>query len=151
MSLDAMDITVISRVQFHSGPERPSPAQRSLYGAAYDQVQHNLSILRPGMSFREYSELAWEIPEKYVANRYYVSAHGCGMTGEYPYLFHRMDYAAAGYDGIIEPGMTLCVESYIGEASGSEGVKLEEQCLITSNGVEILSRFPFEPTLLQRL
>jgi len=140
--------TDLSRT-FHSGPAEPSASQRTLYSIAYDQVQHNMSVLKPGLSFREYSELAWEIPERYIANRYYLSAHGCGMTGEYPYLYHRMDYSTAGYDGIIEPGMTLCVESYIGEESGREGVKLEEQCLITSTGVETLSKYPLEASLLK--
>lgn len=61
-----------------------------------------------------------------------------------------MDYSAAGYDGVIEPGMTICVESYIGEQSGCEGVKLEEQCLITPTGVDILSNYPFEQGMLGR-
>ena len=38
---------------FHSGPGRPGAAQRALYAAAYEQVQHNLAILRPGPTFRE--------------------------------------------------------------------------------------------------
>jgi Xaa-Pro dipeptidase len=70
------------------------------------------------------------------------------MTGEYPHLHHRMDFPDAGYDGVIEPGMTICVESYIGEEGGREGVKLEEQCLVTDGGLEPLSRFPFENRLL---
>jgi Xaa-Pro aminopeptidase len=45
--------------------------------------------------------------------------------------------------------MTLCVESYIGEEGGKEGVKLEEQVLITETGVELLSQFPFEEALLR--
>jgi Xaa-Pro dipeptidase len=56
------------------------------------------------------------------------------MTGEYPHLHHRMVFADAGYDGVIERGMTICVESYIGEEGGGEGVKLEEQCLVTDRG-----------------
>ena len=107
-----------------------------------------MQILRPGVSFREYSERAWEIPDRFVANRYYLSAHGCGMTGEYPYLYHSMDYAQSGYDGVIEPGMTICVESYIGEEGGPEGVKLEQQLRITEDGNELISTFPFETTLL---
>ncbi len=133
---------------FHVGPARPTAAQRRLYRLAHEQVHHNMDILYPGMSFREYSEKAWRIPRRYHANRYYLSAHGVGMTGEYPYLYHRADYADAGYDGIIEPGMTLCVESYIGADGGAEGVKLEQQVRITRNGVELLSRFPFEEALL---
>ena len=134
----------------HAGPGRPGAAQRTLYRVAHEQIEHNRALLRPGMSFRDYAERAWTIPERYFANRYYLSAHGCGMTGEYPYLYHRADYADAGYDGEILPGMTLCVESYIGEEGGSEGVKLEQQILITETGHELLSRFPFEPGLLGR-
>ena len=133
---------------FHAGPDKPTKVQRDLYRAAHQQVHHNMRIIRPGMTFRDYAEAAWEIPERYFANRYYLSAHGVGMTGEYPYLYHRADFPDAGYDGVIEPGMTLCVESYIGEAGGAEGVKLEEQILVTEQGVELLSRFPFEEALM---
>lgn len=133
---------------FHSGPDAPTAEQKTLYKTAYEQLQYNTSILRPGMSFRDYAREAWDIPEKYYANRYYLSAHGCGMTGEYPYLYHAGDFPAAGYDGEIVPGMVICVESYIGRDGGDEGVKLEDQILITESGVEVLSRFPFETDLL---
>ncbi|MEO0623899.1 MAG: Xaa-Pro peptidase family protein [Pseudomonadota bacterium] len=134
---------------FHSGPDAPSAEQRELYKVAYEQVHHNLGILEPGMTFRDYAARAWEIPERFFENRYYLSAHGCGMTGEYPYLYHRADFPDAGYDGVIEPGMTICVESYIGAAGGREGVKLEQQVLITEAGIELLSKFPFEDALLR--
>jgi Xaa-Pro dipeptidase len=78
-----------------------------------------------------------------------VLAHGVGMTGEYPYILHQHDFAA-GYDGVIEPGMTLCVESYIGAKGGPEGVKLEQQVLVTESGVEPLLRFPYDEALLGR-
>lgn len=133
---------------FHAGPGKPSATQRELYKTAYEQVHHNMGIIRPGMTFRDYAEAAWNIPEKYYVHRYYLSAHGCGMTGEYPYLYHRGDFADAGYDGVIEPGMTLCVESFIGEEGRGEGVKLEQQVLVTETGIELLSRFPFEESLL---
>ena len=133
---------------FHAGPGAPTVAQRALYRTAWEQVQHNIAILRPGMSFRDYAEAAWDIPPEYHAHRYYLSAHGCGMSGEYPYLYHRGDFPDAGYDGEIRPGMVICVESFIGREDGGEGVKLEEQVAITDTGVEVLSRFPFEDALL---
>ncbi|RKT34894.1 Xaa-Pro aminopeptidase [Roseovarius halotolerans] len=134
---------------FHSGPDAPTQSQRELYKVAYEQVHHNMAILRPHMSFRDYAEAAWDIPARFHANRYYLSAHGCGMTGEYPYLYHRGDFPDAGYDGEILPGMTLCVESYIGAEGGQEGVKLEQQVLVTEEGIELLSHFPFEEDLLR--
>jgi Xaa-Pro aminopeptidase len=133
---------------FHVGPDKPTQTQRTLYKVAHEQVHFNMNIIKPGMNFREYSEQAWSIPEKYFHNRYYLSSHGVGMTGEYPYLYHRADFGDAGYDGEILPGMTLCVESYIGEEGGSEGVKLEQQVLVTETGIELLSVFPFEEELL---
>lgn len=45
--------------------------------------------------------------------------------------------------------MVLSVESYIGSPGGKEGVKLEEQLLVTKDGVENFSDFPFEHRLLK--
>ncbi|KAF5603004.1 peptidase yqhT [Fusarium subglutinans] len=114
-----------------------------------DVVNHNMSILRPGLTFREYADCAWDIPVQCWANRYFVSAHGCGLTGECPYLYDRGDFSDAGYDGVIEPGMVFCVESYIGEEGGTLGVKLEQQVLITGTAVHILAKFLFEDSMLQ--
>jgi len=133
---------------FHAGPDAPSVEQRELYRLAHEQVHHNMAIIGPGVTFREYSELAWDVPKKYLQGRYYLSSHGVGMTGEYPYLYHQIDFGDAGYDGVIEPGMTICVESYIGEAGGFEGVKLEQQVLVTGTGTELMSSYPFDADLL---
>jgi len=133
---------------FHAGPDKPTAKQKEMYKTSLEQITHNMNIVYPGMSFKEYAEKAWDIPEKYQANRYYLSAHGCGMTGEYPYLYHRMEYEHAGYDGVIEPHMVICFESFIGEEGHGEGVKLEQQCLITEHGVEVMSQFPFEEALM---
>ncbi|OBX37914.1 hypothetical protein A8U91_02293 [Halomonas elongata] len=71
------------------------------------------------------------------------------MNGEYPYIVHREDIDDKGYDGIIAPGMTLCVESFIGHEDGGEGVKLEEQLYVRDDGrVELLSDYPFDPRLI---
>jgi Xaa-Pro aminopeptidase len=156
--LVALDTDVVGRFGYYAdfsrtffcGRGRPSDEQRRLYRLAYEQIQTNMALIRPGMTFRELSGRAWPTPESYVANRYFVLAHGVGMTGEYPYILHLHDFAASGYDGVIEPGMTLCVESYVGAEGGPEGVKLEEQVLITPDGVELLSHFPFDDTLLGR-
>lgn len=40
--------------------------------------------------------------------------------------------------------MTVCVEAYIAEEGGREGVKLEEQVLITSTGFERISSYPYK-------
>lgn len=137
----------ISRT-FHCGPGKPTAAQRDLYKYAHEEVAHNVALLRPGMSFREFSERAWKPPERFVSNRYIVLAHGIGLCDEYPSIHHCVDWERSGYDGIIAENMTLCIESFIGVENGCEGVKLEEQVLVTAKGAEVLSRFPFEDALL---
>jgi Xaa-Pro aminopeptidase len=74
--------------------------------------------------------------------------HGVGLADEYPSIKYWPDFPGRGYDGTVEPGMTLCVESFTGAEGGREGVKLEEQVLITETGVEVLSEYPFETQLL---
>ena len=45
--------------------------------------------------------------------------------------------------------MVFCVESFVGRVAGGEGVKLEEQVLITRDGAVPLSSYPYEEDLLQ--
>ena len=71
------------------------------------------------------------------------------MCDEYPKVYYRQDFPRRGYDGVIEENMTLCVESYVGAAGGSQGVKLEQQVLITSTGWEPLSSYPLEEDWLE--
>ena len=66
---------------------------------------------------------------------------------EWPRVPHIQDLARGGYDATLVEGMTVCVESYIGEENGAEGVKLEQQVLVTANGCQLLSTFPFEESL----
>ena len=130
---------------FFCGPGRATPYQRDLYAHAMEHIAHNCNLLKPGISFRECREKAWPIPGRFREQNYGSLAHGVGMIDEWPDINGDTPTAQ---DGVLTPGMTLCVESYIGEVGGPEGVKLEEQVLITENGHEILSLFPFESALL---
>ena len=136
----------ISRAWVCSG--KPTDEQRRLYSIAYEQIQHNISVLSAGMTFREVSEKCWTIPDEFISHRYSTLIHGVGLADEYPNIKHWDQFEAHGYDGLIKPGMSLCVESFIGKEGGREGVKLEEQVIITENGVELLSTYPFELDML---
>ena len=126
------------------GDVKPTAEQQRVLGLAVDQIHHNTEILKPGITFRELAEKAWKIPDEFIDNRYGVVYHGVGLADEYPSIKNFVDYDAKGYDGVVEPGMTLCVESYMGSKYGSEGVKLEEQVLITDTGYEMLTSYPLD-------
>ncbi|MCB0224246.1 MAG: aminopeptidase P family protein, partial [Anaerolineae bacterium] len=130
------------------GDQPPTAEQRGLYQLAYDQIQANQALLKPGVSFRELTEQAQSLPPDYLPNHYSVLYHGVGLADEYPSIYYPDAWAAYGYDGLIEENMVICVESYVGRVGGHEGVKLEEQVLITAAGPVPLSTYPFEADFL---
>ena len=130
------------------GDTPPTAEQKRLYRAAHHHITYNTEFLKPGMTFREITEQADRLAPEFRAGRYGVVMHGVGLCDEYPSIRYPEDVEAHGYDGVVEPGMTLCVEAYIGAEGGKEGVKLEDQVLITEDGVENLTKFPFEADLL---
>ncbi len=122
--------------------------QRIAYQHAYDEVNFNIELIKSGMSFLELSKKAFERNKAFKANHYPCVFHGAGLTDEYPKIYYQEDWQRDGYDGLIEPNMVLCVESYSGKIDGEVGVKLEEMVLVNENGVERLSHYPFEESLL---
>ena len=132
---------------FHCGPASPTPRQKEIYRLAHAEIQHNLALMKPGISFFEIQDQSFPIPEECQKNAYPCIIHGVGMCDEYP----RINPAHTGrnpYDGILEPGMVVTVESYMGPLGERDGVKLEEQVLITEEGHQLLSTYPMEAALL---
>ncbi|MCB1451024.1 MAG: aminopeptidase P family protein [Nitratireductor sp.] len=130
------------------GDGEPTQEQKRVYRHAHEQVHSNLAMLRPGMGFKEFTEKANLAPQEFRHNRYGVLAHGVGLCDEYPSLYFPEDYPSTGYDGVFEPGMAICVESYCGTVGGSFGVKLEQQVLITETGTEDITTYPYESRFL---
>lgn len=138
----------ISRA-FHCGPGRPSETQRDLYTRAWSEVTHNTQLMQAGATFADIIARRFRQDERVGGQPYPCMAHGLGMADEWPVLLHETD-DPCHFDGELESGMVICVESYVGEIGGHEGVKLEDQVLITDSGPIVLSRYPFEEDLLIR-
>jgi len=136
----------ISRT-FHCGPARPTARQRELYQLALEEVSHNLKLIRPGITLKDFQQCAYVPAEEFQPNAYPCVIHGVGMSDEYPQV-KPLFRGSNPYDGVIEAGMVICVESYMGAAGENDGVKLEQQVLVTENGYELMSRFPLEESLL---
>ena len=61
--------------------------------------------------------------------------HGLGMDG------HEVPYLVEGNETRLEPGMVFTIEPGIYQL-GKFGVRIEDDCLMTENGVEVLSHRP---------
>ncbi|WP_420547504.1 M24 family metallopeptidase [Curvivirga sp.] len=136
----------ISRA-FHCGPGRPREEQRKMYTMAWNELMHNTQLMQAGTSFTELSERRYKHIGGYGDQPYPCMAHGIGMADEWPVILQSPDHPQF-FDGELEVGMTICVESYVGQIGGVEGVKLEDQVLITEGGPIVMSTYPFEDSLL---
>ena len=138
----------ISRA-YHCGPGRPSDYQRRLYSIAHEEVTANTRLVKAGAAFSDITRSRFIPPKGFGDQPYPCMMHGIGMADEWPVILHSSDHPEF-YDGELEPGMVICVESYVGEVGGVEGVKIEDQVLVTESGPVVLSRYPFEDSLLTR-
>ncbi|HEX9446468.1 MAG TPA: Xaa-Pro peptidase family protein, partial [Dongiaceae bacterium] len=121
---------------------KPTDEQHRLYQTALDNLHHNLSLVKAGISFREFTERSYRLAPEFVDRRYSCIMHGVGLCDEYPFAVYREDYAQHGFDASFEAGQTVCVEALIGVVGGKECVKLEQQILVTETGYELLSTCP---------
>jgi len=116
--------------------------QKKLYLMAVEHINHNSRLIKPGISFKEFTEKSWKLPDEYYGNRYSCMVHGIGLCDEWPMIRYPTD--GGQREGCFEKNMTVTVESYIGKVGGNEGVKLEQQYLVGQNSLELMSHHPLE-------
>ncbi len=131
-----------------AGDVEATAEQKQLFRVAHDHIMENMELLKPGLSFRELTFGGHQLDQKYRPQQYGVKYHGVGLCDEYPAIYYPEAWHEHGYDGVLEAGMCLCVEAYIGEVGGKEGVKLEDQVWITEDGYELLTHFHFDEKLM---
>ena len=141
----------ISRTWLADG--RPTDRQRRLYAACHEHVHRNMELLKPGATFMELTEKGFAYAPELSEQNFTTLFHGLGLENEWPIIrtpekAHVDGSYGGGYDGVVEVGMTLCIESYAGEVGGPDGVKLEEMVLITEHGAEPLGLTPYEESWL---
>jgi Xaa-Pro aminopeptidase len=113
-----------------------------------EHIQHNMQMLKPGVMIPELSANTHVLDSQFQAQKYGCLMHGVGLCDEWPLVAYP-DHAVPGsFDYPLEPGMVLCVEALISPEGGDFSIKLEDQVLITEDGFENLTRYPFDPALM---
>ena len=124
------------------------PEQIEMYQIAHEHIETNSAMLVPGVSMRDLTFNGHVLPPEYQAKKYCVKMHGVGLCDEFPSIYYPDNYIEGAFDYHLEPGMVLCVEAYVGKDDGVEGVKLENQVLVTETGFENLTVYPYDKRLL---
>ena len=71
-----------------------------------------------------------------------------GTDDEPPFLPFPDEPGAQKLDGEFRENMVVSVEFYAGKVGEQDGVKLEDEVLITADGPVVLSLYPYEDKLL---
>ncbi len=130
------------------GDAKPSTAMIYAMRHAHEHIMTNIDMLRPGVTIPELRENAHRLDEKFQAQKYGCLMHGVGLCDEWPIVSYPEKAVAGAFDYALEPGMVLCVEACVGEVGGAFSIKLEDQVLITEDGHENLTKYPFDAALM---
>ena len=77
-----------------------------------------------------------------------ILGHGLGLASAEPPYVASEDMIPRDKAYVLEPGMVFSIEPYTGEP-GIGGSRLEDNIVVTENGFDVISRFPFDDRLLE--
>ncbi|GGH26294.1 dimethylsulfoniopropionate lyase DddP [Cribrihabitans marinus] len=130
------------------GDRPPRPDMVYAMRHAHEHIMTNMQMLRPGVTIPELTANTHRLDEKFQAQKYGCLMHGVGLCDEWPLVAYPDKAVPGAFDYALEPGMVLCVEAAVGEVGGDFSIKLEDQVLITEDGFENLSTYPFDERLM---
>lgn len=131
-----------------TGPGKPRPDMIEAMRHGVEHIRTNMELLKPGVSFRDLVFKGHQLDPKYDARKYSCRFHGVGLCDEWPIIVYPDKYDEGAFEAEVQPGMMFCVEALIGEEGGDFCIKLEDQVLVTEDGYENLTTYPFDAALL---
>lgn len=113
---------------------KPTDRHRDIYAIVLEAQLTALDGIRPGMTGKEADALARSVIDRhgYADCFGHGTGHGLGME------IHEAPRLSPSGDAVLRPGMTVTVEPGV-YIPGFGGVRIEDDIVITENGVEILT------------
>jgi len=130
------------------GDQRPGNAMIYAMQHAYEHIHTNMEMLKPGVSIRELSMNGHKLEDQYQKLKYGCMMHGVGLCDEWPLVAYPDQHVEGAFDYTLEAGMVFCVEALVSPEGGDFSIKLEDQVLVTEDGYENLSKYPFDSMLM---
>jgi len=130
--------------------ERATGEQKQLYAECYGYLQDIMRSIHAGASTADIAEKmpsGVEEAEKRETTGLLHYAHGLGISLYEPPFISRA--YSLKHPERLEENMVLAVETYAGKEGERQGVRLEENLVVTSGGYELLSIYPHDERLLE--
>ena len=115
--------------------DRPSDEFRKVFNVVHDAQTAAIELGRPGTPCEEMDRAARKLITAAGYGPFFTHrlGHGLGMDG------HEPEYLVEGNQAHLEPGMVFTIEPGIYQL-GKFGVRIEDDCVMTATGVEVLSQ-----------
>ncbi|MBD3664507.1 dimethylsulfonioproprionate lyase DddP [Sulfitobacter aestuariivivens] len=130
------------------GDQKPRPDMIYTMQHAVEHIQTNMEMLKPGVMIPELTAGTHVLDDNLQKQKYGCLMHGVGLCDEWPLVAYPDQAVEGAYDYPLEAGMVLCVEVLASPEDGDFSIKLEDQVLVTEDGFENLSKYPFDPALM---
>jgi Xaa-Pro aminopeptidase len=116
----------------------------------HEHIMQNMEMLKPGITIPELVANTHVLDAQFQKQKYGCLMHGVGLCDEWPLVAYPDGAVQGAFDYALEPGMVLCVEALVSPEGGDFSIKLEDQVLITEDGYENLTKYPFDDALMGR-
>ncbi|MGI9389418.1 MAG: M24 family metallopeptidase, partial [Boseongicola sp.] len=131
------------------GDQKPRQDMIDAMRHSHEHIMANMELLEPGVMIPDITANLHKLDERFWKQRYGCAMHGVGLCDEWPLVsYPGQPGAVDAFNYPLEPGMVLCVEVLAGEKGGDFSIKLEDQVLVTEDGYENLTTYPFDPALM---
>jgi len=132
------------------GDEKPRADMIEAMKHGVEHIETNMQMLKPGVNIQDLSRNTHVLHDRYQRGKYGCLMHGVGLCDEWPLVAYPDKMVEGAFDHELEAGMVLCVEALISPEGGDFSIKLEDQVLITEDGFENLTTYPWDDALMGR-
>ena len=130
------------------GSEKPRADMVYAMQHAHEHIMTNMEMLKPDTPFRDLTFNGHQLDTQYDKGKYSCRFHGVGLCDEWPLISYSDNFIDGAFDYKLKAGMVLCVEALVSPEKGDFSIKLEDQVLVTEDGFENITKFPFCPHLM---
>jgi Xaa-Pro aminopeptidase len=127
-----------------------SPAQRDAYVRCREFMDQAIALVKPGATTADIvsvwptaQEFGFPDEEAAFALQY---GHGVGLSIWEKPIFSRL--VSLDHPEVLEEGMVFALETYWPSADGFGAARIEEEVVVTSDGCEVITKFPAEELLV---
>ncbi len=115
----------------------PDAELRQIYEIVLRANEAGIRAAAPGVPAQDVDRAARKVIADAGYGEYFIhrTGHGLGLDG------HEAPYIREGNAQLLEPGMVFTVEPGI-YIPGKGGVRIEDDVLVTANGVDVLTSYP---------